>query len=69
MKKSKNSKKNIENRTVKVDKNGFVVLSDFDGLLPTERVSYYEATANKDGTVDLKFYDKNMKMVKPYAST
>jgi len=69
VKKSKNSKKNIENRTIKVDKNGFVVLSDFDGLLPTERVSYYEATTNKDGTVDLKFYDKNMKMVKPYAST
>lgn len=53
-------------KTIKVDKNGMVLLNDFSKLLDIDKVKFYSLTVNKDRTLKLKFYDNKKKLVRPY---
>lgn len=53
-------------KTIKVDKDGFVVLSDFSEWLDISKVKFYKLKANKDKTLHLTFYDNKRKKMKLY---
>ena len=48
-----------------VPSTGFVPIEEFKDLLDISKVVYY-SIEDSDGTLTLKFYDKNEKLVKPY---
>lgn len=54
--------------TINVDKDGYVTLSDFSPYMDVSKVTYYLVKIKKNGTIKLKFYDKNKKLVKPYGT-
>ena len=49
---------------LKIGKDGFVALDHFNIFLDITRVEYYDLKESKDGTLILKFYDKNEKLIK-----
>lgn len=51
---------------VKTDSQGKIHLYDFVNFLDVHSVKFYCVKPNKDGTISIKFYDKNRKLVKPY---
>jgi hypothetical protein len=53
-------------KVIKVDKNGMVLINNFEELLDVSKVAFYSLRANKDKTLTLKFYDNKKKLVKPY---
>lgn len=53
-------------KAIKVDKDGFLLLNQFDHWLDTRQVKFYCVRLNKDKTVTIKFYDAKKKLVRPY---
>jgi hypothetical protein len=51
---------------ITVDKDGCVPLWYFADILNTDKVEYYKIKAEKNGTLIIKFYDKNKRLIKPY---
>jgi hypothetical protein len=51
---------------ITVDKDGCVPLWYFAHILNTDKVEYYKIKAEKNGTLIIKFYDKNKRIIKPY---
>jgi hypothetical protein len=51
--------------TITISKEGFVSLKKFETLLDISRVKFY-TLKEKDGSIHLKFFDKNRKVIKPY---
>lgn len=56
----------MADKTINVDKDGFIFLSSFREWLDTSQVEFYSYKLNKDKTITLKFYNKKKKLVKPY---
>jgi hypothetical protein len=54
-------------KSIKVDKDGMVMLSAFYDWLDISKVKFYNVKFNKDGTITIKFYNSKKKLVKPYA--
>lgn len=61
-------------KNVKVQKEGFIQLSDFADLVDTKKVKYYTIDAVHDAEYStktmvavLKFYDKNKKLIRTKA--
>ena len=52
---------------IKADKGGLLLLKDFEDIVDTTKVQYYEWTLNKNKSLTLKFYDSKRKLIKPYA--
>ena len=50
---------------ITVTKEGYVLLKDLKPLLDIRKVVYYSFKKNKDGTLTLKFYDENNKLIRP----
>jgi hypothetical protein len=56
---------------VKVDiktKNSYFELNDFSDIVDVKQVKYYEVLALDNGTLSVKFYDENQKIIKPKSS-
>jgi hypothetical protein len=51
---------------ITVDKDGTIPLWHFADLIDTDKVVYYKFKARKDGTLTIKFYDRNKRLIKPY---
>jgi hypothetical protein len=50
-----------------VRKDGCVALKHFKKVLDISKAAYYSLEYNeKDGTIELKFYDSKKKVIKPY---
>ncbi len=52
---------------VKCDRYGRIALSHFLELIDIRKIKKYSIRQNKDKTITIKFYDKQDKLVKPYA--
>jgi hypothetical protein len=50
-----------------VRNDGFLFIEDFSNFIDIERVVYYSIKANKNKTLKIRFYDKDEKLIKPYA--
>lgn len=53
-------------KIIKTDKKGRFNLEDFRDVIDVDNIEYCSYTPNKNGTLIIKFYDKNKKIVKPY---
>jgi hypothetical protein len=56
-------------KTIRVDKDGMVLLKDFEDFLDIDKVKFYSLKVNKDKTLTLKFFDSKKKTVRPYERT
>lgn len=52
---------------ITLDINGCVPISAFNQIVDVQKVAHYSLKMNKNGTLTLKFYDSNGKLVRPYA--
>ena len=50
---------------IRLNEQGKFPLSSVSGFVDILKVKYYSIKNNKDGTLTLKLYDKNRKLVKP----
>ncbi len=63
--KNKEEKKYVV--VINVSREGYVSLTDFSRFLDTSKVCYYSVKVNKKkGTMVIRFYDNQRKLVKPY---
>ena len=53
-------------KNINVNKDGLVYLSDFKDWIDIDRVEYYKFKFKKDKTIEVKFYDKKKKLIRPY---
>ena len=51
---------------ISVDDSGYIMVSQFSGLLDITKVEYYSLDLNSDNTLTLKFYDLEKRLIKFY---
>ncbi len=54
------------NKTIKINKNGFVDIKNFEHIIDISKVKFYSLVPSNDGTLSIKFYNSKKKLVKPY---
>jgi hypothetical protein len=48
---------------IKIDKNGEFPVSKLKNMLDINRICFYTVQATRKGTIRIKFYDSNMKLI------
>lgn len=55
-------------KTVTVSMDGFLYLNEFSNFINIDRVVFYNLKVGKNKALKIKFYDKNKKIIRPYAT-